>query len=208
MAAAASSAAPYLPARRTLPALREAAGGCRGCPLYRHATQTVFGSGSPLARLMLVGEQPGAAEDDAGAPFVGPAGRLLDQALAAAGIPREQIYLTNAVKHFKWVLRGKRRLHQKPAVAEIQACLPWLQAEYEALNAPVVICLGTTAARAVCGRPITLKRQRGRVFASALAPATLVTMHPAAVLRRREAAERHAGLQELADDLRLGAGRI
>jgi len=148
---AATSARDFLPARRTLPSLRRAAAACRGCPLYRNATQTVFGEGAATARLMLVGETPGDREDLAGRPFVGPAGRLLDDALEAAGIERRDAYVTNVVKHFKWEPRGKRRLHRTPTIAEIRACMPWLEAEIELVKPHVLVCLGATAAKALLG---------------------------------------------------------
>lgn len=179
----ARSAANFLPPRASLKALREAAGGCQGCDLYRSATQTVFGEGSRRASLVLVGEQPGDQEDRQGHPFVGPAGRLLDQALQDAGIPREALYITNAVKHFKWVARGKRRLHQRPREGEIDACLPWLLAEVRVIRPHAVVCLGATAARAAFGRIVRLKDVRGRFSVTPLAHETFVTVHPSAVLR-------------------------
>src|SRR5262245_14828476 len=141
------NAAEFLPAKKTLPELREAAENCKGCDLYRHATQTVFGAGSHKARVIFVGEQPGDQEDRQGYPFVGPAGRLLDRALAEAQIERSEVYITNAVKHFKWIWRGKRRLHQKPAIREVSACKPWLEAEIAALEPRIVVCMGSTAAQ-------------------------------------------------------------
>ena len=158
------SAESFLPSSLDLPDLAGAAKGCRGCPLYRFATQTVFGEGPPDARVMLVGEQPGDAEDVAGRPFVGPAGRLLDKALAAAGVDRSQTYVTNAVKHFKFVQRGKRRLHQKPLSSEIIACRPWLEAEAGAVKPEIIVCLGSTAAQAVIGRNVKVLAERGRLL--------------------------------------------
>lgn len=181
------SAADFLPAEHSLRALREAAAGCEGCDLYRRATQTVFGEGPRNARIVFVGEQPGDKEDLEGRPFVGPAGKLLDRALAEAGIPREKTYVTNAVKHFKWIARGKRRLHQKPREGEIDACRPWLAAEVESLTPAIVVCLGTTAARAAFGRSVRLMDYRGHVSESALAGRTLVTIHPSAILRLHDA---------------------
>jgi len=143
------SAAHFMPARKTLPALRAAAAGCRGCDLYGRGTQTVFGEGRADARVMIIGEQPGHEEDLAGKPFVGPAGKLLDRALAEAGIPRDDVYVTNVVKHFKWESRGKRRIHAKPNQMEISACLPWLQAELDVVKPEAVVCLGATAAQAL-----------------------------------------------------------
>lgn len=189
------SAADFLPARWTLTSLRAAAKRCRGCDLYKRATQTVFGEGPRRAPLMLVGEQPGDAEDRLGHPFVGPAGRLLDRALADAGIPRAAVYITNAVKHFKWTPRGKRRLHQRPREGEIDACKPWLVAEVKVISPRVVVCLGATAARAAFGRPVTIKQYRGRYTKTPLADATFVTIHPSAILRLNdpERADAYAG---------------
>ena len=202
------SAAEYLPDRRDLGALRSAAGECRGCGLWRDATQTVFGEGKAGADLMLVGEQPGDAEDRAGAPFVGPAGRILDQALAEAGIAREKAYVTNAVKHFKWRPRGKRRLHQTPRVGEVLACRPWLEAEIEAVAPRAVVAMGATATRAVFGPKLKVTRDRGRVLETALAEIGAVTVHPSAVLRVRDDAERQAALEELVADLDLVAAAL
>ena len=157
-----SSAADFLPARRTLDSLRAAAAGCRGCELWKRATQTVFGEGRPDARVVLVGEQPGHEEDLEGRPFVGPAGRLLDRALEAAGIARDDVYVTNVVKHFKWDPRGKRRIHAKPNRADIAACLPWLHAELDVVSPDVVVCLGSTAAQALLGPGFRVTKQRGQ----------------------------------------------
>jgi uracil-DNA glycosylase len=195
------SAAEFVPARRSLAALREAAAGCRGCPLHADATQTVFGAGRRAARLMLVGEQPGDREDREGAPFVGPAGGILDRALEGAGIRREDAYVTNAVKHFKWRPRGRRRLHVTPRVGEIEACRPWLEAEAEAVSPAAVVALGATAARAVFGPGVKVTRDRGRDLETALAPVGRVTIHPSAVLRVREKAEREDALAALISDL-------
>jgi uracil-DNA glycosylase family protein len=173
----------YLPRRRTLPALREAVDGCRGCPLYRDATQAVFGEGAARARLVVVGEQPGDAEDKAGQPFVGPAGRLLDEALAAAGIARADVYVTNAVKHFKYTMRGKRRIHSKPRPVEVRACKPWLVAELAAVRPDAVLLLGATAVASLLGTAVRVLRDRGQRLTTPLAGATFVTVHPAAVLR-------------------------
>jgi DNA polymerase len=195
------SAADFLPSRRTLPALREAAAGCRGCDLYRRATQTVFGEGPRSARVVLVGEQPGHEEDLAGRPFVGPAGRLLDRALAAAAIPRDQVYVTNAVKHFKWDPRGKRRIHARPRPAEIGACLPWLAAELEIIGPRAVVCLGATAAQALLGPRFRVTRQRGQWLSVPLAPRVLATVHPSAVLRAPDEAARRREFDALVADL-------
>jgi DNA polymerase len=183
--------------------LREAAKGCRNCPLWANATQTVFGEGNPHARAMLVGEQPGDAEDLAGHPFVGPAGKLLDRALEAAGVPREQLYVTNAVKHFKWVPRGKRRIHKTPAQREINACRPWLEGEIRALEPQVIACLGATAARALLGPDFKVSVMRGKLVESPLAPYVFATFHPSALLRLRSAEDKEAGFNQLVRDLSL-----
>lgn len=200
--------AAFVPALRSLPALARAAGGCRGCPLHREATQTVFGEGPADAPLMLVGEQPGDQEDRAGRPFVGPAGRILQRALGEAGIARERTYVTNAVKHFKWTLRGKRRIHKKPHEREIAACLPWLEAELDAVRPRLVVAMGTTAARALCGRAVTLRELRGRIIATMLAPAALATVHPSALLRAPGAAVRAAAYEGFVADLRMAADAL
>jgi DNA polymerase len=179
----ATSAAEFLPRRHDLVSLRKAAEKCRGCPLYANATQTVFGEGPASARLVLVGETPGDAEDKAGRPFVGPAGRLLDKVLAEVGIPRAKVYVTNAVKHFKWTPRGTRRLHAKPSSREIMACRPWLEAELAELEAPLLVVMGATAAQTLLGRSFKLTAHRGQPFASDWAEWTLATYHPSAVLR-------------------------
>ena len=196
------SAAPFLPARRSLASLASAARGCRGCPLYKGAIQTVFGEGRARAPLVLVGEMPGDAEDEAGRPFVGPAGRILDRALAEAGIDRAEAYVTNAVKHFKWEARGKRRLHKTPNANEVRACRPWLLAEIETLAPRVLVALGATAAKSLLGSGFLVSRERGRFVASELAPFVTATLHPSAVLRRRSTAERHAEMRLLVEDLR------
>lgn len=196
------SAENFLPPRRTLATLAEAAQHCHGCELYRNATQAVFGMGPRNARLLLVGEQPGDAEDQTGKPFVGPAGQLLDRALVEVDIARENIYVTNAVKHFKWEPRGKRRLHKKPSEREIAACYPWLREELRLVSPRLVVCLGVSAARAVLERPITIAKVRGTVLEVPGKPPTLITTHPSALLRLREEAERHAAFAELVADLR------
>jgi uracil-DNA glycosylase len=199
------SAAEYLPEKRDLTALREAALGCRACPLWRTGTQTVFGEGSRQADVMLVGEQPGDKEDLEGRPFVGPAGRLLDEALEEARIDRGRAYVTNVVKHFKWQARGKRRIHAKPAWAEIAACRPWLDAELEAVKPDVLVCLGATAAQALLGRQFRVTRERGRPVESDLAPNVLATIHPSAVLR---ADDRETEFRKLVQDLEVVAGLL
>jgi DNA polymerase len=190
------SAAAFLPERLSLAALRAAARGCTACPLWRSGTQTVFGEGPRRASLMLVGEQPGDHEDLEGRPFVGPAGRLLDEALAAAGIDRAETYLTNAVKHFKWEPRGKRRIHQKPNWSEIAACRPWIEAELAVVAPRVLVCLGATAAQALLGRDVRVTRDRGRPLASPLAPWAMATVHPSSILRApdRDARKREEAL--------------
>jgi uracil-DNA glycosylase len=180
------SAADYLPDRRSLPSLREAAEGCRGCGLYRNATQTVFGEGPRTAEVVMVGEVPGDREDLAGKPFVGPAGRLLDEALEEASIDRTKVYVTNVVKHFKFTRRGKRRIHKKPGAEEIQACLPWLEAELHAVKPKALVCLGATAAQALLGRQFRVTKQRGELVESELAPLVMATVHPSSILRAEE----------------------
>jgi DNA polymerase len=188
---------------KSLQQLREEARACRDCPLWANATQTVFGAGDPHARVMLVGEQPGDAEDKKGLPFVGPAGRLLDRALEAAGVDREHVYVTNAVKHFKWQLRGKRRLHKTPAQREIDACHQWLEREIEAVGPQVIVALGATAARAVIGKDFKVSVSRGRLVDSPLAPHVFATFHPSALLRLQDEAEKEAAFGQLVKDLSL-----
>ena len=199
------SATDYLPERVTLPSLREAVQGCRGCALHGRATQAVFGEGRAHARVMMVGEQPGDEEDVAGRPFVGPAGRLLDQLMEAAGLPRDQVYVTNAVKHFKWTPRGKKRMHQKPSASEVTACRPWLEAELAAVKPEVLVLLGATAAQSLLGRAFRVTRSRGALFASAWAPHTLATVHPSSLLRIPDQDERRAARDELVRDLAVAA---
>lgn len=172
-----------LPERPTLAAVRAVAKGCKACPLYLRGTQTVFGEGPRRAELMLVGEQPGDAEDSAGHPFVGPAGKLLDRALDEAGIDRSLVYLTNVVKHFKWEPRGKRRIHARPNAAEMGACRPWLETEIALVKPRVLVCLGATAAQALLGKAFKVSRQRGELVASSLAPIVTATVHPSSILR-------------------------
>jgi DNA polymerase len=199
------SAADFLPAQHTLPKLRAAAKRCEGCPLYLRATQTVFGRGPATATVMLVGEVPGDQEDKLGEPFVGPAGRLLDEALEAAGLNREEVYLTNAVKHFKWEPQGKRRLHKKPSAREIAACRPWLDAEIEAVHPQTIVCLGATAAQALLGRSFRITRQRGELLPSPWGGGILATWHPSAILRAPQQADRHRLRAEFIGDLKLAA---
>lgn len=200
-----SSATAYMPARKTLPALRAAARGCRACPLWKTGTQTVFGEGLPRARVLFVGEQPGNDEDLSGKPFVGPAGQLLDRALAAAGIERGDAYVTNVVKHFKWEPKGKRRLHKKPNTGEINACLPWLQAEVDVVKPEVLVCLGATAAQALLGRSFRVSQQRGQLLACPLAKFALATVHPSSILRAPTSEDRQRQLEELIADLSVVA---
>jgi uracil-DNA glycosylase len=201
---ATGSAADFLPDRRSLPSLREAATSCRGCDLWRVGTQTVFGDGARSAEVMFVGEQPGDQEDRAGRPFVGPAGRLLDEALVAAGIDRATTYVTNAVKHFKWQARGKRRIHQKPSWAEMTACRPWLEAELAVVRPRVLVLLGATAAQTLLGRQFRVTQARGKPVESDLAEIVTATVHPSSILRG-EPEEREANFQAFVDDLRMVA---
>jgi uracil-DNA glycosylase family protein len=192
----------------SLSGLREEAAGCRRCPLWQTGTQVVFGEGSARAQVVLVGEQPGDQEDLAGRPFVGPAGRVLDEALEAAGIDRSATYVTNAVKHFKWTARGKRRIHAKPAWSEVAACGVWLEAELEAVRPRVLVCLGATAAQALLGRQFRVTKQRGTWVESDLAEHVTATIHPSAILRMRTDEERHAEMARFVADLRLVAAAL
>jgi uracil-DNA glycosylase family protein len=200
-----NDATPFLPERLSLKALREAAAGCRGCHLWRPATQTVLGEGRKSSRLMLVGEQPGDKEDQAGKPFVGPAGRELDRGLEAAGIERADAYLTNVVKHFKFEERGRRRIHQTPKRFEVDACRPWLDAELRVVKPEALIILGATAARALLGSSFKVTQHRGELLDSELAPLVSATIHPSAILRSRDDAERMAEREAFAADLRVVA---
>ena len=190
-----------VPPARAIGGLAEAAQTCEACPLFARATQTVFGEGPDKAALVLVGEQPGDAEDLEGRPFVGPAGSVLDRALAEAGLQRKQVYLTNAVKHFKWEPRGKRRIHMKPRVSEIKACHPWLGAELTRIRPRAIVCLGTTAVQSVLGPGITIQSAKEKVFETAYGP-VVVTRHPSSVLRMTDSDERRAAFGELVADLR------
>jgi uracil-DNA glycosylase len=194
-----------VPIGASLSTLRKAATDCKACPLWRRATQTVFGQGSSRADIMLVGEQPGDREDLAGRPFVGPAGRVLDEALAEAGIERDRAYVTNVVKHFKWEERGKRRIHAKPSWTEIAACRPWLEAELAAIEPRVLVCLGATAAQTLLGRDFRVTKQRGQPVESALAPFVLATLHPSSILRVRTETDRRIERRKLVDDLEVAA---
>jgi DNA polymerase len=195
------TAAPLVPERPTLPALREAAAGCRACPLWERGTQTVFGGGPARAEVLFVGEQPGHEEDLAGHPFVGPAGRLLDRALSEAGIDRRAVYVTNAVKHFKWEARGKRRIHQKPSGGEVRACKPWLDAELQVVRPRAVVCLGSTAAQALLGKDFRVTRRRGEILSTPLAPIVMATVHPSSVLRAPDDETRRTEWARLVEDL-------
>ncbi len=196
------SAAAFLPADPTLSLLREASASCTGCDLYQRATQTVFGEGLPHAGALMIGEQPGDQEDRAGHPFVGPAGKLLDKALADAGIARRDVYITNAVKHFKWEPQGKRRKHKKPSASEIAACRPWLDAEVQAVEPRVIVCLGVTAAQSAFGKNVRLHEVTGRFWNTPLGPNVYVTIHPSAILRHQDAVSRDEEYRRFVADLR------
>jgi len=198
-----TSAAEFLPERRDLESLREAARSCEGCDLYRNATQTVFGEGAAHASIVLVGEQPGDMEDRQGHPFVGPAGRMLDKALAEARISRDEVYITNAVKHFRWIQRGKRRLHQKPAVRQIMACKPWIESEMESIHPKLVVCLGATATQSILGRVVSIGQARGKFLNGQRGEAVFITIHPSAIFRQREKSEREEEYRRLVADMRL-----
>jgi uracil-DNA glycosylase len=200
-----NDATPFLPERRTLSSLREAAEGCRGCHLWRGATQTVFGEGLKRARVMLVGEQPGDKEDLAGKPFVGPAGKELDRGLEAAGIARDEAYVTNVVKHFKFEERGRRRIHQTPKRFEIDACKPWLEEELRVVKPEALVLLGATAAKALLGSSFKVTQHRGELLDSDLAPIVAATIHPSAILRGPDDATRQQEREAFAEDLRVVA---
>ena len=203
-----NDATPFLPDRKSLSALREAAAGCRGCHLWRGATQTVFGEGMKKARVVLVGEQPGDREDRAGKPFVGPAGRELDRGLEAAGIDRAEAYVTNVVKHFKFEERGTRRIHKTPRRFEIEACLPWLEEELALLSPEALVLLGATAGKALLGSSFKVTQARGKPIESDLAPLVTATIHPSAILRGPDDATRAAEREAFAADLRLVADAL
>jgi uracil-DNA glycosylase len=202
------TAAPRLPERPSLPALRAAARGCKACDLWRTATQTVFGEGAAPAGVMLVGEQPGDQEDLQGRPFVGPAGRLLDRALEAAGIDRTRVYVTNVVKHFKWEPRGKRRIHAKPNAAEIAACRPWLESEIAVVKPRIVVCLGATAAQALLGKSFKVTRQRGEFVPTDFGALATATVHPSSILRAPDETTRHAEMERFVEDLAKVSARL
>jgi DNA polymerase len=196
------SAKTLIPDNPSLPRLREAAAGCKACPLWENATQTVFGEGRADAKVMFVGEQPGNDEDLQGRPFVGPAGRLLDDALKEAGIDRRQMYITNVVKHFKWQLRGKRRIHEKPKEKEIMACMPWLEAEIATVKPKVIVALGATAAQALLGKDFRVTRRRGEFIKSPLAPTVMATVHPSSILRMPDDQSRRSERERFVADLK------
>jgi uracil-DNA glycosylase len=199
------TATPLVPESPTLPKLREAAAGCQACDLWKTGTQTVFGEGLKKAEILFVGEQPGNDEDLAGRPFVGPAGRVLDEGLEEARIDRTLAYVTNVVKHFKWEPRGKRRIHAKPNWAEIAACRPWLDAELEVVRPKVLVCLGATAAQALLGRQFRVTKQRGVPVESDLAPHVLATVHPSSILRQETEEDRKAAMTAFVADLKVVA---
>ena len=196
------TAAPLIPSKPTIEKLQRVARDCRACPLWKSGTQTVFGEGSRTAEVVFVGEQPGNDEDLAGKPFVGPAGKLLNHALEEAGIDRSEVYVTNAVKHFKWEPKGKRRIHKKPNAREIAACHPWLQAELEVLKPRLLVCLGATAAQALLGKDFRVSRQRGQLIESNLAPNVMATIHPSSILRAPDEETRHAEMKLFVSDLK------
>ena len=203
-----TSAAEFLPKRHTLESLRAAGRSCKGCDLYKNATQTVFGEGPKDASVMLVGEQPGDMEDRQGHPFVGPAGRLLDKALAEARIARDDVYITNAVKHFKWIQRGKRRLHQKPLIRQVVACKPWLEAEIQAIHPKVVVCLGATAAQSMMGRIVRITQERGKFLDGDSGAGVFVTIHPSSIYRLREKDEQEKEFRRFVAEMKTVQRRL
>ena len=202
------TAAEFIPSKPTLPRLREAAAGCRGCDLYEGATQTVFGEGLKKAKVMFVGEQPGDREDIEGKPFVGPAGRMFDKALVEAGIDRSEVYVTNVVKHFKYTMRGKRRIHQRPDAEQIAACRPWLHAELGQVKPQVLVCLGATAAKALLGPRFKVTQQRGAFVESELAPLATGTVHPSSILRAPDDEARRRAYRDFVEDMRAIADAL
>jgi uracil-DNA glycosylase family protein len=199
------SARDFLPGTRTLATLREAANSCKGCELYKNATQAVFGEGPEEASIIFIGEQPGDMEDRQGHPFVGPAGRILDKALAEALIAREKVYITNAVKHFKWTPQGKRRKHQRPLISEVMACKPWLESEVEALHPKILVCMGATAAQSVLGRNVPITKERGKFFESNTVPSvnTFITVHPSSILRQQEREDQEREYQRFVAEMKM-----
>jgi DNA polymerase len=208
MAKVLSTAAPLIPNHPDLPCLQQAARACRACDLWKLGTQTVFGEGSEHARVMFVGEQPGDREDLAGRPFIGPAGALLDKALEQAGIDRRQVYVTNAVKHFKWEPRGKRRIHKKPNQLQISACRPWLNAEIQVVRPAVIVCLGATAAQALLGKAFRVTQQRGQMLSSDMGPLITATVHPSSILRAPDDESRHREMRLFVADLKKVAAAM
>ncbi len=206
--AEAPTAERFLPPRRTLTSLRTAAAHCRGCDLYKHATQTVFGEGRARAAMVLVGEQPGDSEDRTGHPFVGPAGKLLRRAMDAAGMLERDVYVTNAVKHFKFVERGKRRIHNKPRTIEIRACKPWLDAEIAAIRPTLIVALGATAAQSLLGPDFRLLANRGRVISTAAGHPVLATVHPSSILRAPDSQRRETEMALFIEDLRVARNAL
>ncbi|HEX2386105.1 MAG TPA: UdgX family uracil-DNA binding protein [Candidatus Binatia bacterium] len=202
------SAADFLPPVKTLPTLKKAAASCKGCDLYKRATQTVFGEGPKDALVVFVGEQPGDYEDKAGRPFVGPAGRMFDKALAEARLDRGKVYVTNAVKHFKWKPMGKRRKHEKPLASEINACFPWLESETQVMRPQIVVCLGATAAQSVLKKKVAIQKERGAFQESPLAPATFVTVHPSSIYRHPEKAQQELEYRRFVDDMKLVRAKL
>jgi uracil-DNA glycosylase len=203
-----ASAAGLIPNEPDLEELREAAAECTACPLYKNATQTVFGEGPDRAQIMFVGEQPGDSEDLAGQPFVGPAGKLLDRCVKEAGIDRRRAYVTNAVKHFKWVPRGTRRIHSKPNSMEIAACFPWLEAEIAAVKPKIVVALGATAAQALFGKAFRVTRERGKLVPSRFAPYAMATVHPSSLLRAPDEEARHREMALFIQDLKKASALL
>jgi uracil-DNA glycosylase len=203
-----TSAEVYLPPRLNLTAMREAVQHCQGCDLYKNATQAVFGEGPRRASVILVGEVPGDEEDKQGHPFVGPAGRLLDDALEEAGFDRDEVYITNAVKHFRWEPRGKKRLHKKPTARQIEACKPWLHAEILVVKPKVIVCLGATAAQALLGRQFRITKQRGKFYRGEDGTWVTATYHPSAILRAPDAEDRERKRSEFVEDLHRAAERV
>jgi DNA polymerase len=203
-----SSAFTFIPERPTIPKLWEAAQGCTACDLYKHATQAVLGEGPRRASAFFIGEQPGDQEDLAGHPFVGPAGKVLDEALIAAGIPRDEVFVTNAVKHFKWEPRGKKRIHQKPNAGEVKACRPWLETELAIVKPEIIVCLGATAAQSLMGPAFRITRDHGLFFPTAWAPWLTATLHPSAILRMPDREKREEARAQLLDDLRKVADKL
>ena len=202
------TAEPFIPEKPTLPKLREAVQRCQGCDLYEGATQAVFGEGLKKAKVMFVGEQPGDREDREGRPFVGPAGRMFDKALEEAGIDRGEVYVTNVVKHFKYTMRGKRRIHQRPGSEQIKACRPWLDAELEQVKPQVLVCMGATAAKALLGSKFKVTQQRGELIESELAPKVTGTVHPSSILRAPDENARRQAYADFVEDLKIVASAL